>query len=412
MYFIRCIGTLFVLSGMVPACVWGQQDAVLPEVLIDTHIHLYDPSRPEGVPWPPADSPLSRPRRGSAFKRVGKPAGVTGAIVVEASPWLEDNQWVLDLIDGDPFFLGLIGNLDIGTEVFADQLARFSANPRFRGIRLKELPQEALDEARLADLRRLAGRGLVAEVQLAGMSLDDVLALADAVPALPLLVNHLGGIQVDGKAPPLAWQEDIEALAQKPNVYMKISGLFQQSGQDIAPTEMVFYAPVLDVLWQAFGAERLIYGSNWPVSDLRGEYQAQQTLVLTYLATKDPTAPAKVMGHNALVFYGFLPSPTAVYESTNPVPQDFFLAQNYPNPFNGETLIRFALPHAGSVDVRLYDLAGQQVATLLTGSRAAGSYTVRWDGRGAQGQLLASGVYIYRLRFAGITAAYKLILLQ
>ena len=118
------------------------------------------------------------------------------------------------------------------------------------------------------------------------------------------------------------------------------------------------------------------------------------------------------MGHNALVFYGFLPSPTAVYESTNPVPQDFFLAQNYPNPFNGETLIRFALPHAGSVDVRLYDLAGQQVATLLTGSRAAGSYTVRWDGRGAQGQLLASGVYIYRLRFAGITVAYKLILLQ
>ena len=90
---------------------------------------------------------------------------------------------------------------------------------------------------------------------------------------------------------------------------------------------------------------------------------------------------------------------TAVTEEhTVTLPQAFILDQNYPNPFNSATVIRFSLPTAADVDLAIFNLAGQRVATLADGVRAAGSYTLRWDGRDDDGRALASGVYLYRLR--------------
>jgi len=77
------------------------------------------------------------------------------------------------------------------------------------------------------------------------------------------------------------------------------------------------------------------------------------------------------------------------------------LEQNYPNPFNSSTVIRFALPTSQDVELAIYNLAGQKVATLVDGTRQAATYTVRWDGRDVSGHDLASGVYLYRLRAGG-----------
>jgi enediyne biosynthesis protein E4 len=93
------------------------------------------------------------------------------------------------------------------------------------------------------------------------------------------------------------------------------------------------------------------------------------------------------------------PSVTAVTEAhTASLPQTFTLDQNYPNPFNSATVIRFALPVGGDVELSIFNLAGQRVATLADGTRAAGAYTINWDGRDDDGRALASGVYLYRLR--------------
>jgi len=93
------------------------------------------------------------------------------------------------------------------------------------------------------------------------------------------------------------------------------------------------------------------------------------------------------------------PSTTAVTEDhTATLPQFFTLDQNYPNPFNSSTVIRFALPQNQDVELSIYNLAGQRVATLVQGVREAGMYTVRWDGRDDTGKELASGVYLYRLQ--------------
>lgn len=88
------------------------------------------------------------------------------------------------------------------------------------------------------------------------------------------------------------------------------------------------------------------------------------------------------------------------------------LGQNYPNPFNPETSIPFSLAREARVTLRVYDVSGAHVATLLDENREAGEYTARWDGRDAQGRVSASGVYFVRLEANGTIATRKLVLLK
>ena len=93
-------------------------------------------------------------------------------------------------------------------------------------------------------------------------------------------------------------------------------------------------------------------------------------------------------------------------------PLSFALEQNYPNPFNSETVIRYALPKEASVDLTVYNMAGQEVAKLVYGRRWAGVYEVHWDGRDNADRALASGMYVYRLRVGDWAVSRKLLLLR
>ena len=107
------------------------------------------------------------------------------------------------------------------------------------------------------------------------------------------------------------------------------------------------------------------------------------------------------------------PGPTAVLEHhQDTTPTDFTLAQNYPNPFNSRTVIRFNLPQRETVELAVFNLAGQQVVKLVGGRRPAGAYTVRWDGRDDQERDLASGLYVYRLQAGAQVETRKLLLVR
>jgi flagellar hook assembly protein FlgD len=88
------------------------------------------------------------------------------------------------------------------------------------------------------------------------------------------------------------------------------------------------------------------------------------------------------------------------------------LEQNHPNPFNPATVIRFALPQAGPVELAVYDLAGRRVRRLIRGEREAGPHAVRWDGRDEHGQRAPSGMYVYRLEAAGESLTRKMLLVK
>ncbi len=104
------------LSLATSALTFDALAATSPVPIIDTHIHLFDPTRPQGVPWPPKDNPiLYKSALPARYAGIAKPLGVVGAIEIEASPWLEDNQWVLDLAAKNPIIVGTVGDLEPGT---------------------------------------------------------------------------------------------------------------------------------------------------------------------------------------------------------------------------------------------------------------------------------------------------------
>ena len=174
-------------------------------MIIDTHTHFYDPSRPQGVPWPsPKEEWLYRTVLPQHYQALTRPKGVSGTVVVEASAWLEDNQWVLDLAAADPFVLGLVGHLEPGSDAFAGQLERFAAHPRFCGIRVGY--REGMDRGDfLADMELLAQKDLELDVLMGHGQLGEVCRLAERLPELRIVINHVGSVPIDGRPPDPAW---------------------------------------------------------------------------------------------------------------------------------------------------------------------------------------------------------------
>ena len=167
--------------------------ADIPIGIVDTHTHFYDPTRPEGVPWPgKGDKELYRRVLPDDYKKIAMPLGVTGTVVVEASPRVEDNQWVLDLAEKDKFVLGLVGNLSPGQADFAKHLARFAKNPLFRGIRVNAGPLKVGLESPeyLADIQRLSEADLELDVNGGPELLPLVDQLATKLPDLRIVINN------------------------------------------------------------------------------------------------------------------------------------------------------------------------------------------------------------------------------
>lgn len=288
-------------------------EALLPEVthMIDTHIHLYDTERESGVPWPPeGDSVLYKPHLPAEFEAVSKPAGLTGVVVVEASDRPEDNRWVLDLVEGDDFFVALVGNIDPYAEDFAAQLAELAKDERFVGIRLRNGRQKKAidytDDKLIASLREVAKAGLAVDLLVNGGGLEAVKRvdrLARTVPEVRLVVDHVIGYDFDGQAVPTAWAAAVRKLGENKNVWCKISGLYQRSVPQPAPQDIEHYREVLDLLWEHLGPERLLYGSNWPCTKKSGDYSSYVRLVNRYFSQKGKEASERYFWRNAVEVY-------------------------------------------------------------------------------------------------------------
>jgi predicted TIM-barrel fold metal-dependent hydrolase len=268
--------------------------------IIDTHVHFYDPTRPEGVPWPgPADALLYRPVLPDDWERRVVPFGPAGVIVVEASPWVEDNQWLLDLAErhaatlrgGMLGIVGVVGSLPLEDEASASLIDRFAKQRRFRGIRVNgDKLLTGLDDKGYVDrLARFNDHGLTLDVN-GGKVFDAVETVAKRFPTLRVVLNHMGNTPITKAGPRPEWLAAIDTVSQRPNVFMKVSALVENAAYSMklptAPVDPAFYQPWLDAAWKAFGNERLMYGSNWPVSDRGGTYTDMFAITQPYVQAR------------------------------------------------------------------------------------------------------------------------------
>lgn len=274
--------------------------------VIDTHTHFYDVERAQGVPWPPRSEPvLYRTHLPPEFSQLTSRLGVVGTVVVEASPWLEDNQWVLDVAKESPGIVGFVGNLAVGEAGFAGNLRRFRRNRLFRGLRVGEKGLvEGVGRVRfLEDLRRLAGEGLALDALVGVGGLGAVERIGREIPSLRIMIHHLPFVAFD-EDQELARQR-LAPLAARPNIYAKVSNVIRQrQGQVVRePGE---YRPRLDLLWDLFGGKRLVYGSNWPVSNRVSSYEEQFRLVADYFEAKGQVAADDYFYGNSRRFYRWI----------------------------------------------------------------------------------------------------------
>ena len=302
-----------VAVGYMPSSASAQdKPATKGRPIIDTHIHVYQVSRPGGVPWPPpANKTLYKDFSTAAYKAMAAENGITGAVIVEASPIYEDNVTLLEQISGDKFYRGLVGNLEVGKPDFVESLDKLSRSPKLVGIRaFLWAPTLSLDAVQIAHVKELAKRGLTLDLISRGTlnPKDKVEKLAAAVPSLRIIIDHLAGAKSATPSP--EWQVAVKRLAAHKNIYVKFSSFFDMFNPAAtednpwkSPTDLASYKPHFDVLYKAFGPDRLIYGTNYPVVTLGGTVAQHNAIAEQYLAPLGTAIRDKVMYRNAERFY-------------------------------------------------------------------------------------------------------------
>lgn len=282
--------------------------AASPIPIIDTHIHIYDPFRPGGTPWPNKENKIlyqtSLPVR---YRPIVQPLGIVGAIAVECSSWYEDNQWVLDVAAKEDIMVGTVGRLTPGGDDFKRGLERFHKNPMYRGIRYglgRQGGKEFENPDFVADLKSLAAADLVLDTANPNVPLlADVVRVSDRVPELRVVIDHLPQMvpPTDGAAR-ASYDASMKAFRDRPQIYVKVSEVLRRVNGEI-PTDTAFYRPRLDEILDVFGADRVLYGSDWPNGDQWLPVPVGFKIVHEYFTGKGQEAAEKYFWRNSVKAY-------------------------------------------------------------------------------------------------------------
>jgi predicted TIM-barrel fold metal-dependent hydrolase len=308
---------LGVAAGLTLVDAGAQTPPSIP--IIDTHIHLFDPSRPGGVPWPSANNPAHKvmymPSLPSRYRKVVDGLGIVGAIEIECSPLLEDNQWVLDVAKADDIMVGTIGHLTPGTPEFRAQLDRFHKNPLFRGIRygLGGRPGRGGEKGPVVhevdrpgfvdDLKALADADLVMDTANPSVSLlEGVVRVSDKVPNLRIVIDHLPQMWPTAaeRAP---YDATMKAIKDRPQIYTKVSEVLRREADGKIPTDLAFYRSRIDEIVDVFGMDRVLYGSDWPNGDQWLPVPVGFKIVHEYFMAKGQAAAEKYFWRNSIKAY-------------------------------------------------------------------------------------------------------------
>ena len=302
------IHTYCLLLLFITGCAVTKSD--LGNNKIDAHIHIYDPSREGSSTFldPIKHAKIYAPHLPDDFAQVSQSTGVNYAIVVEASKRMEDNDWLIKIVNESDNMLAFIGNLDPRHPDFSTDLERLALHEKFRGIRIRqESPVDIADPKVEETLGLLNKLHLVLELGENQGTTGNIITLARKYPKMNIIMNHLaGGRLQNGNVVPEDWTERLTNLSREPNIYCKISMIYLLSGENPAPVEIKYYKPLIDPILDAFGPDRLLFGSNWTLSEMRGSYKAMIRILDEYCMEKQDLSSEQFYTLNTLEAYGII----------------------------------------------------------------------------------------------------------
>jgi predicted TIM-barrel fold metal-dependent hydrolase len=284
--------------------------ASAPIPVIDAHIHLFDTLRPGGVPWPEkTDAVLYKPSLPARYATQSAAFGVVGAIAIEASPLASDNQWLLNVAHNNGLIVGIIGDLVPSSPTFMQDLERLHGDQLFLGIRYgnlwnRDLSADLENPGFIDGLKALAHAGLVFETANPDPRLiSAIVEAAERVPSLRIVIDHLphAPLPTDKDALDEYWA-NLRLLAGSPRVFVKLSEIPVRQNNRLI-TDPHFYQASVDALWDTFGEDHVLFGSDWPNSDHVATYAQTFSIVREYMARKSFAAREKYFWKNSLAAY-------------------------------------------------------------------------------------------------------------
>lgn len=233
-------------------------------------------------------------------------SGFNGSVSVQARQNMEETSWLLQLADENPHIKGVVGWLDLQSEDVENDIRIFAQHPKAVGVRHVIHDEEDIDFMLRPEFIR--GVKILEKYNLS----YDILIFPKHLPNTIRFVQEFSGKQifiVDHIAKPLIkdgvispWKEQITELAKFPNVYCKLSGMVTEADWKTWKPENI--KPYLDVVFEAFGTDRVLIGSDWPVCLVAGKYTEVMNVVIDYISTFSETEKANILGGNAVKAYG------------------------------------------------------------------------------------------------------------
>jgi len=272
---------------------------------IDSHQHFwrYDPPRDSWIN--DSMAVLKRDFLPQDLAPELKAGGIDGCIAVQADQSEKETLFLLELAAKHKFVRGVVGWVDLCAPDVAERLEFFSGYDQLCGFRhIVQAESDArfmLREPFLRGIAYLGELGFTYDVLIDAPQFPAAIELVGKYPDHPFVLDHLGKPPIKTKEFQ-PWAQHIRTLATNPHIYCKISGMVTEA--DWKNWRADDFKPYLDLLFETFGAERLMFGSDWPVCLLAASYRQVLGLVANYTQKLTPLDRDKVFGINAMRFYG------------------------------------------------------------------------------------------------------------
>ncbi|WP_036155583.1 amidohydrolase family protein [Maribacter forsetii] len=272
-------------------------------MIIDSHQHFwkYDPIRDSWI-----DSSMKIIQRDflpGDLKPILTSNNVDGCIAIQADQSENETKFLLQLAAENDFIKGVVGWVDLCSTNVQQRLEHYTKDNLFKGVRhilQAEKEDFIISEAFLDGIKKLVPLNLTYDILIFPHQLKNSTMLVSKFPDQKFIIDHLA-------KPPIksgeidSWKAGIKTLASFTNVYCKLSGLATEANWSTWKTEEL--TPYIDVIFEAFGAERILFGSDWPVCLLAGSYAKNKDVVTTYIKQLSKNEQNQVMGLNAINFY-------------------------------------------------------------------------------------------------------------
>lgn len=236
-----------------------------------------------------------------------KNSGFSGSVAVQARQNIHETRWLLSLAEQHEIIKGVVGWVDLCSTNIEAQLEEFSQHPKLVGVRhvLQDEPDEhfMLRDDFLRGISLLREYNLVYDILIFPKHLPAAVELVKKFPDQFFVLDHIAKPDIKGKNIE-PWKEDINKLAAYSNVSCKLSGMVTEA--EWQNWEYGDFLPYLETVFTAFGTERLLTGSDWPVCTLAGSYQSVMNIVTDYIIKSDQKDSSGILGGNAARVYNIM----------------------------------------------------------------------------------------------------------